>query len=109
LDVGYISSVNDGKTWSVPIQVGGSTLLGRIVPTSSGRMVGDYIGTAIASGRAFALIAIGLPAVGHEMFNEPMVVVPRGEPITGGRHAVQSAASGTPAHVPPSDLWQSSA
>jgi hypothetical protein len=96
LDVGYVSSVNGGRTWSAPIQVGGPTLLGRIVPTSIGRMVGDYIGTAIASGRAFALVAVGLPAAGHDEFNEPMVVVARGEPVTGGPHAVQSAVPGTP-------------
>jgi hypothetical protein len=96
LHVGYVSSVNGGKTWSAPTQVGGPTLLSRIVPTDIGRMVGDYIGTAIASGRAFALFAIGLPAVGHNKFNEPMVVVLSGEPITGGPHPVQSAVSGTP-------------
>jgi len=102
LDIGYVSSVNGGKTWSAPIQVGGPTLLGRIVPTSIGRMVGDYIGTAIASGRAFALVAVGLPAAGHKEFNEPMVVVSGGEPVTGGPHAVQSAVPGTPpaGHVP---------
>jgi hypothetical protein len=99
LDVGYVSSVNGGKTWSAPIQAGGPTSLGRIVPTSSGRMVGDYTGTAIASGRAFALIAVGLPAAGHDKFNEPMVVVSGGEPITGGPHPVQSAVSGTPSAV----------
>jgi hypothetical protein len=93
LDVGYVSSVNGGKTWSAAVQVGGPTLLSRIVPTTEGRMVGDYIGTAVASGRAFALIAIGLPAVGGKKFNEPMVVVSGGEPITGGPHAVQSAGS----------------
>jgi hypothetical protein len=112
LDVGYVSSVNGGKTWSTPIQAGGPTLLGRIVPTSEGRMVGDYIGTAVASGRAFALIAVGLPPAGHKEFNEPMVVVPGGEPVTGGPHAVQSAVSGTPAAgrlpavpPPPRPLW----
>jgi len=97
LDVGYVSSVNGGKTWSAAVQVGGPTLLGRIAPTDSGRMVGDYIGTAIASDRAFAVVAVGLPAVGHRAFNEPMVVVSGGEPITGGRRAVESAVSGTPA------------
>jgi hypothetical protein len=97
LDIGYVSSVNGGRTWSSPIQVGGPTLLGRIAPTSEGRMVGDYIGTTVASGRAFALIAVGLPAAGHEAFNEPMVVVPGGEPVAGGPQAVQSAVSGTPA------------
>jgi len=106
LDVGYVSSVNGGKTWSAPIQVGGPTLLGRIVPTSIGRMVGDYIGTAIASGRAFALVAVGLPAAARKEFNEPMAVVARGEPVTGGPHAVQSAVPGTPpaGHVPVSPV-----
>jgi len=98
LDVGYVSSVNGGETWSAAVQIGSPTLLGRIAPTAGGRMVGDYIGTAIASGRAFAVIAVGLPAVGHRAFNEPMVVVSGGEPVTGGRRAVQSAAvSGIPA------------
>jgi hypothetical protein len=83
----------------VPIQVGGPTLLGRIVPTRLGRMVGDYIGTTVASGRAFVLFAIGLPAVGYQKFNEPMVVVPGGEPITGGPHAVQSAFSATTSYA----------
>jgi hypothetical protein len=96
LYVGYVSSVNGGRTWSAPVQVGGPTLLGRIVPTSIGRMVGDYIGTAIASGRAFALVAVGLPATGRKEFNEPMAVVARGERVTGGPHAAQSAVPGTP-------------
>jgi hypothetical protein len=96
LDVGYVSSVNGGRTWSTPIQVGGPTLLGRIAPTIQGRMVGDYIGTAVARGRAFALIAVGLPAAGRDQFNEPMVVVAGGEPMTGGPHAVQPAVPGTP-------------
>jgi hypothetical protein len=97
LDVGYVSSVNGGRTWNTPIQIGGPTLLGRIVPTSEGRMVGDYIGTAVARGRAFALVAVGLPAAGHKQFNEPMMIAPGGEPIAGGTIAVQSAVSGTPA------------
>jgi hypothetical protein len=102
LDVGYVSSVNGGRTWSTPTQVGGPTLLGHIAPTSQGRMVGDYIGTAIARGRAFALFAVGLPAVDHKAFNEPMVVVRGGEAITGGPHAVQPAVPGAPpaGHVP---------
>ena len=49
------------------------------------------------SGRAFALIAAGLPATGHKQFNEPMEVVPGGEPVAGGTHAVQPAVPGTPA------------
>jgi hypothetical protein len=97
LDAGYVSSVNGGRTWSTPVQIGGPTLLGRIVPTSEGRMVGDYIGTAVARGRAFALIAVGLPAAGRQQFNEPMMVVSGGEPIAGGPHAAQSAVPGAPA------------
>lgn len=88
LDVGYVSSADGGATWSSPIQVAGPTLLGRIAPTSGGLMVGDYIGTAIVSGRAYALFAVGLPAAGHEGFNEPMALVRHGEPITGGPNAV---------------------
>jgi hypothetical protein len=106
LDVGYVSSVNGGRTWSSSVQVAGPTLLGRIAPTSEGRMVGDYIGTAIASGRAFALFAVGLPAAGRDKFNEPMVVVSGGEPVTGGPRPVQAAVPGAPpaGHVPAGPL-----
>ncbi|MBV8933252.1 MAG: exo-alpha-sialidase [Streptosporangiaceae bacterium] len=97
LDVGYISSVNGGRTWSAPARVAGPMLLGRIAPTSGGLMVGDYIGTAIVSGRAFALFATGLPAAGHKGFNEPMELAAHGEPVTGGPNAVQSAVSRAPA------------
>jgi hypothetical protein len=83
LNVGYVSSVNGGKTWSAPIRIAGPTILNRIAPTTSGLMVGDYIGTAIASGRAFSLFTIGLPATSNA-FDEPMLVVRNGEPITGG-------------------------
>ena len=90
LDVGYVSSVNGGKTWSAPIQVAGPTILNRIAPTTSGLMVGDYVGTAIVSGRAFSLFTVGRPAA-SEQFNEPMLVVRNGEPITGGSIAASTA------------------
>jgi hypothetical protein len=90
------SSVNCGKTWSTAIQVGSPTLLSRIVPTSDGPFAGDYIGTAIASGRAFALFAIGLPATGHKQFNEPMVVVPGASRLPAAR-----IPSSPPSSLPP--------
>lgn len=94
LNVGFISSVNGGKTWSSPIKVAGPMSLGRIAPTSSGVFVGDYIGTAVVGARASSLFAVGLPTPGNRGFNEPMFVVRNGEVITGGPHPVQSAVHG---------------
>jgi hypothetical protein len=48
LNVGFISSVNGGKSWSNKELLAGPMKLTWIAQTSGGRMVGDYISTSIA-------------------------------------------------------------
>ncbi len=47
LNVGFISSVNGGRSWSRSEQLAGPMKLTWIAQTSQGRMVGDYISTSI--------------------------------------------------------------
>ena len=50
LDVGFISSVNGGTSWSAATQVAGPMTLSWLPNTSQGRMFGDYISTSVLAG-----------------------------------------------------------
>jgi hypothetical protein len=50
LDVGFISSINGGKSWSAPEQLAGPMTLTWLPLTTQGFMVADYISTSIVSG-----------------------------------------------------------
>ena len=54
LDVGFVSSINGGKTWSGKQQLAGPMSLPWLADTSQGRMVGDYISTSIPTGETYA-------------------------------------------------------
>ena len=58
LYVGFISSLDSGSTWSAPNAVAGPMSLGWLPSTSSGQMVGDYIATSFAGGRAYGVFAV---------------------------------------------------
>ena len=58
LFVGFISSNDGGVTWSAATQVAGPMTLTWLASTTSGRMVGDYIATAFAAGKAFGVFAV---------------------------------------------------
>jgi hypothetical protein len=47
LNVGFVSSVNGGRSWSRNVQLAGPMKLTWIAQTTQGRMVGDYISTSI--------------------------------------------------------------
>ena len=66
LNVGFVSSVNGGRSWSRPLHVAGPMMLGWLAPTSSGYMAGDYCATAIVPGTlaAFPLFAAAGPPTG---------------------------------------------
>jgi hypothetical protein len=73
LDVGFISSVNGGASWSAPTQLAGPTPLFEIANTSQGRMVGDYISTSFNdSGTVSTVFAVGLPQPTPSTFDEAM-------------------------------------
>jgi hypothetical protein len=74
LEVGFTSSVNNGRTWSQPQVLAGPMQLSWLVPTTQGVMVGDYISTSFLAGqqRALPAFAVGFPPPAGADFNEPM-------------------------------------
>jgi hypothetical protein len=64
LTAGFVSSLDGGTTWTPPKQISGPMNLSWIADTSQGRMVGDYISTSFAGGRAFPVFAIAKPPTG---------------------------------------------
>src|SRR5712691_3749676 len=82
LEVGYISSVDGGRTWSTPTIIAGPIKLTQLANTNDGHMVGDYVACSISGGRAFSLFAAGKPATAGRAFNEAMHTA-GGLPMTG--------------------------
>ena len=58
LNIAYVTSNDGGANWSAPNQLAGPMSLDWLADTSLGRMVGDYVGVAYASGTAFPAIAV---------------------------------------------------
>jgi hypothetical protein len=86
LDVGFISSVNGGTSWSAATQVAGPMTLSWLPNTSQGRMFGDYISTSIpAGGNAYPVIAVSNAPTGST-FDQAMYVPTGGLAVTGGAH-----------------------
>lgn len=58
LDVGFISSPNGGRTWRPPRRLNAQTMRLDWIAQAGGAMVGDYISTSWAGGRAIAVFAL---------------------------------------------------
>ena len=106
LDVGYISSINGGSTWSAATQLAGPMTLSWLPNTSEGRMFGDYISTSIpAGGNAYPILPIANAPTGST-FDLAMYVPSGGLAVTGGTNAATPARraiftiSVRPAHHP---------
>ena len=93
LDVGFISSVNGGSTWSSATQVAGPMTLSWLPNTSQGRMFGDYVSTSIvgAGGNAYPVVPIANAPTGST-FDLAMYTPTGGLAVTGGSNAVTRAA-----------------
>jgi hypothetical protein len=73
LDVGFVSSRDGGLHWTRPRRLNSrSFALGWIVPTSQGLMVGDYISTSFAGGRAVPVFALAVRPRGRGELRESM-------------------------------------
>jgi hypothetical protein len=84
LDVGFISSVNGGASWSAATQVAGPMKLSWLPNTSQGPMFGDYIATAVvAGGNAYPVIPVAKAPSGST-FNQAMYAPTGGLAVTGG-------------------------
>ena len=67
LDVGYVSSVNGGASWSAPTQLAGPMNLRWLPNTSQGRMVGDYISSSFVGSAVFpAFVVASAPSSGAD-------------------------------------------
>jgi hypothetical protein len=103
LEVGYISSPDGGAHWGLPIQLAGPMSLTDIAQTTSGPMVGDYISTSFAAGRATTVFAIGRPRPTPTSFdqamNAPTTPLPVATPGQANRPSTTNDAV-----VPPSDV-----
>lgn len=106
LDVGYVSSINGGRTWSRPVHVAGPMRVTWLAPTFSGNMAGDYMSTPIIAGtnRAFPVFASASAPTGkvlHEsMYTSAQQVRGGGLPATHPR--VRGHAPLVPQSVLPS-------
>ncbi len=74
LDVGFVSSTNGGASWSAAQQLAGPMKLAWLADTTSGFMVGDYIGTTIVGDDAFPVFAVATPP-SDGFLNEAMFTV----------------------------------
>jgi hypothetical protein len=77
LQVAYISSLNGGATWSAPTLLASGMKLTWLPSTTLGYMVGDYISTSFANGKAFGVFAVAQKKVGST-YNEAMYTTASG-------------------------------
>jgi hypothetical protein len=68
LKVGYVSSVDGGATWTIPVKLAGAMKVSWIAATSQGRMVGDYISSSFVGGTPVPAFAVATAPSGP--FNE---------------------------------------
>lgn len=74
LEVGFVSSLNNGETWSAPQVLGGPMEEDWLAPTNQGVMAGDYISTSFLAGqqRVVGAFPIGMPPTSGGLLDEPM-------------------------------------
>jgi BNR repeat-like domain len=86
LQVGFTSSVDNGRTWTAPKVLAGPMSLSQLANTTQGPMTGDYISTSFVPNlrRALPIFAVGLPPAGTDALNEPMFTSV--QKVHGGTH-----------------------
>ncbi|GHO71970.1 hypothetical protein KSC_108620 [Ktedonobacter sp. SOSP1-52] len=98
LQVGFVSSTNGGSTWSAKTTLTTTPIsLSWIANTSQGRMVGDYISTSFANGKAFPIFAVATAPSGST-FNEAMYTIGSGLTLANSTHAASSDHTSSTAH-----------
>lgn len=77
LNVGYVFSNDSGNTWSAKTQLAGPMMLTWLANTTSGYMIGDYVGTSVVNGLAFPIIPVATAPV-KQTLNEAIYTVAGG-------------------------------
>jgi hypothetical protein len=90
LYVGFISSLDGGSTWSTSTPIAGPMSLNWPPPTSSGQMVGDYIATSFAGGKAYGVFAVANAKSGA-VFDEAIYTTAAGLDVLAARGRISSA------------------
>jgi hypothetical protein len=70
LEAGFVSSGNGGQTWTAPTTLTIPMSLTWLPNTFAGVMVGDYIATVYAKGKARPIFALANPPSGSQPFDE---------------------------------------
>ncbi len=104
LYVGFISSLDGGSTWSSATPVAGPMMLSWLPATFSGQMVGDYVATSFAGGKAYGVFAVAKAKSGST-FDEAIYTTQAGFDVaaaearnsSAGERPVPNATSG---HAP---------
>jgi len=86
LFVGFISSSDGGATWSSATPVAGPMSLSWLPLTSQGLMVGDYISTSFAGGKAFGIFAVAKAKSGTT-FDEAIYTTQAGFDVARARRS----------------------
>ena len=85
LEVGYVSSTDGGATWSKETMLTSSAMnLAWLATTTSGNMVGDYISTSFANGKAFPVFVVASAPGSGGQLNEALFTTKDGLAIAGG-------------------------
>jgi len=87
LEVGFISSTNDGKSWSTPQTLAGPMSLSWLAQ-AGGAMVGDYISCSVIGKAAVSVFAVGKPPKGSVKSQSMYSAGPL--TMTGGTRAARS-------------------
>ncbi|MFL5653019.1 MAG: exo-alpha-sialidase [Ktedonobacteraceae bacterium] len=92
LEVGFVSSTDGGTNWSTTTTLTSSAMnVAWLASTTQGNMVGDYISTSFANGKAFPIFVVATAPNGGQL-NEAMFTVTGGLPITGGTSTASGAS-----------------
>jgi hypothetical protein len=83
LNVGFVSSLDGGSTWSEPIDLAGPMRLDWLPNTTQGRMAADYISTSFMHKRAFPFFADANPPTSDGSFDQAIATVSGGIRVVG--------------------------
>ncbi|GAC1636357.1 MAG: sialidase family protein [Ktedonobacteraceae bacterium] len=91
LEVGFVSSLDGGSTWSTTSTITPSAMnVAWLANTTAGYMVGDYIATSFANGKAFPVFVIATAPNNNGQLNEFLSTVQTGLVVAGGTSPASS-------------------